>query len=108
MFLYSMPSAWADVKIWREGNNGGITFGLGDSNAPITIADATLQISYYRTLRSDNPTRRRDLEVKVRWWTMSCLLENCLWRDVPGTEGQSNYLVPPSGLPSFFRLMRVR
>lgn len=226
MLLYSMPSAWADMKIWREGNNGGITFGLGDSNAPIKIADATLQISYYRTLRSDNPSKRRDVEVKValvddvlggtraddallpyftvsnsdpngrrdaagrflriynysnpatiqvtaqdlyqsfgfyKWtdngteigtnrtinisttadhriiahyvttlpipltfnrlpgqnslsWqggvgiqlqTKSCLV-SCLWQEVPGTEGQSNYIVPPSGLPSFFRLMRVR
>jgi hypothetical protein len=52
-----------DLRIWLAGNNGGTTFGLGQTNAPITIAKVTLQISYDRVTRSDTPTRRRILEV---------------------------------------------
>jgi hypothetical protein len=65
VLLYSRPSAWADLRIWRVGNNGGTTFGLGQSNAPITLTKVTFQVSFDRVIRTDSPTRRRNLEVTV-------------------------------------------
>jgi hypothetical protein len=65
VLLYSRPSAWADLRIWRRGNNGTTTFDLGQSNAPITLTKVTLQVSFDRVDRTDTPTRRRNLEVMV-------------------------------------------
>ncbi len=65
LLLYSRPSAWADLRIWRAGKNGATTFGLGQSNAPITITKVTLQVFYDLVTRSDTPTKRRNLEVLV-------------------------------------------
>ena len=65
VLLYSRPSAWADLRIWRAGKNGSTTFGLGHTNAPITITKVTLQVTFDLVTRSDTPTRRRNLEVLV-------------------------------------------
>lgn len=58
LLLYARPSAWADLKIWRAGNNGGTTFGLGDPNAPITLTHVTLHVEFDRSVRVPAPQRR--------------------------------------------------
>jgi hypothetical protein len=55
VLLYSRPSAWANLTIWRAGVrddiNGPISFGLGTSNAPIAITNVILQLTYDRAKR---------------------------------------------------------
>jgi hypothetical protein len=58
LLLYARPSAWADLKIWRAGNNGGTTFGRGDGNAPITLTHVTLHVEFDRSERVSAPQRR--------------------------------------------------
>ncbi|MCC7376717.1 MAG: hypothetical protein IT581_18805, partial [Verrucomicrobiales bacterium] len=53
LLLYSSPSAWADLKVWREVKNGP-TYGLGNSNATITITNVTLYVSYDYTRKPVN------------------------------------------------------
>ena len=64
VLLYSRPSAWADLRIWRTGQNNRTTFGLGQSNAPITITKVTLQVFYDFANRSSS-SAGKNLEVLV-------------------------------------------
>lgn len=65
ILLYSRPSAWANLRIWRAGRNGPTTFGLGQSNAPIAITEVTLQVFFDLVTRSDIPRKVRDVDVMV-------------------------------------------
>lgn len=56
--LYSRPSAWADLSIWRRGANGAELFGLGNDNPPILITGVTLRVTYDRISRTSNPNVR--------------------------------------------------
>jgi hypothetical protein len=58
VLLYSRPSAWADLRVWRAGRNGATTFGIGDANAPINITGLTLRVTYDRSLRKATPNVR--------------------------------------------------
>lgn len=58
VLLYSRPSAWADLKVWRAGINGSTAFGLGSTNAPIKLTRVTLQVLYDRTPRAGSPMRK--------------------------------------------------
>ncbi|MGB6222736.1 choice-of-anchor Q domain-containing protein [Haloferula sp.] len=56
--LFSRPSAWADLNIWRSGANGAELFGLGTTDPPIVITNVTLRVSFDRVTRTDNPNVR--------------------------------------------------
>lgn len=62
LILYSSPSAWADLTIWRLVNNGGAIFDLGFSNAPIRLTKVRLHVVYDYATRG-TATPRRNVEV---------------------------------------------
>ena len=52
--LYSRPSAWADLRVWRRGVNGLSQFDLGTANPPILLDEVLLLVSFDRKERSEN------------------------------------------------------
>ena len=64
LILYSSPSAWADLRVWRLVNNGGAIFDLGRGEAPISLTKVNLHIEYDVILR-DTGNLLSNLEVSA-------------------------------------------
>ncbi len=66
--LYSRPSAWADLRVWREGKNGLADFGpdtdpIYNRNPDILLDGVTLRVSYDYSIR---PANVRNIGVVAR------------------------------------------